>query len=321
MRRARRGGHACGILPDVDPTAARTGHHRRGRRHPLLSGPGPLRPAPAFAALALAVLLTACGIGPNDPDASETAGASAPPTGTAASGPDSSATASATGPSPTAEDAPLDGLVIAVDPGHNGGNSSDPAAINAEVPDGRGGTKACNTVGTQTDDGYPEHRFNWETAQALQEALEEAGAEVVLSRDSDDGVGPCVDERGGFADDADALVSLHANGTEDRSARGFHVVAAPAGEHADEETAEASEQLASALVDALEDEDFAPNPAYDSPVIRTDLATLNHASVPAVLLEAGEMRSADDAALLESSDGQERIADAIVDALVEVLDP
>ena len=33
------------------------------------------------------------------------------------------------------------------------------------------------------------------------------------------------------------------------------------------------------------------------------------------------MRSADDAALLESSDGQERIADAIVDALVEVLDP
>ena len=29
--------------------------------------------------MALAVLLTACGIGPNDPDASETAGASAPP--------------------------------------------------------------------------------------------------------------------------------------------------------------------------------------------------------------------------------------------------
>ena len=113
--------------------------------------------------MALAVLLTACGTGQSGPDASETAGASATPTGTAARGADPSATASATA-SPTAEAAPLDGSVIAVDPGHNGGNSSDPAAISAQVPDGRGGTKACNTVGTQTDDGYSEHRFNWETA-------------------------------------------------------------------------------------------------------------------------------------------------------------
>ena len=36
--------------------------------------------------------------------------------------------------------------VVVLDPGHNGGNAAAPAAINRQVPDGRGGTKACNTT-------------------------------------------------------------------------------------------------------------------------------------------------------------------------------
>lgn len=308
----------------MDPTSpARTAaHRRRGRRRPPRSRRGSL--ASALAALVLALTVTACGSGPSGDEgggpssegSAETASsesASGQPTA------DEHETTASAPASPSAEAATLDGLVIAVDPGHNGGNSGDPAAINAPVPDGRGGTKACNTVGTQTDDGYPEHRFNWETAQVLTDALEETGATVVLSRESDDGVGPCVDERGTFADDADALVSLHANGTEDRSARGFHVIAAPAGDRSDEDTADVSEELGAALVEELEAQDFTGNPAYDSPVVRDDLATLNHASVPAVMLEAGEMRSAADATLLASHAAQERIAEAIVAALTDTL--
>ncbi len=213
---------------------------------------------------------------------------------------------------------PLSGLTVAIDPGHNGGNGAHPDTISADVPDGRGGTKACNTVGTSSDDGYPEHRFTWETAQEVQTALSDAGAEVVMSRSSDDSAGPCVDERGRFADAADALVSLHGNGTEDRSARGFHVITAPAGGRAGDDTARTSEALGRALAEALEATGFDRNPAYDDLVVRTDLATLNNAAVPAVMLEAGEMRNAEDAELLESRQGQEHIAEAVVTALTAV---
>jgi len=127
-----------------------------------------------------------------------------------------------------------------------------------------------------------------------------------------------VDERGRFADEADALVSLHGNGTEDRSAHGFHVIAAPAGGRGDDETAQTSEDLGLALAEALEHAGFDRNPAYDDLVVRSDLATLNNAAVPAVLLEAGEMRNAEDAQLLTSPQGQERIAEAVVIALTAV---
>lgn len=218
-----------------------------------------------------------------------------------------------------APSAPLSGLTIAVDPGHNGGNGANPGTISESVPDGRGGTKDCNTVGTESADGYPEHRFAWEAAAVLDDSLEEAGASVVLSRTDDDGVGPCVDERGTFADGADALVSLHANGTEDDSARGFHVIAAPAGGRADDEVADVSEVLGTALAASLEDAGLTRSPAYDDLVVRDDLATLNNASVPAVMVEAGEMRNAEDARMLQSEKGQERIARSIVDALAVTL--
>lgn len=275
------------------------------------------------AAAVLAAALSGCGAGAGSP-----ASTPAPHTATAEPVPenarptDPGPAPGTSGPEQAATEAPraqLSGLTIAVDPGHNGDNGANPGTIGESVPDGRGGTKDCNTVGTESADGHPEHRFAWEAAEVLERALEDAGASVVLSRTDDDGVGPCVDERGTFADDADALVSLHANGTEDESASGFHVIAAPAGGRADDEVADVSEALGTALAASLEDAGLTRNPAYDDLVVRDDLATLNNASVPAVMLEAGEMRNAEDAQMLQSEEGQERIAQSVVEALSAVL--
>ena len=114
--------------------------------------------------------------------------------------------------------------VVVLDPGHNGGNAAAPAAINRQVPDGRGGTKACNTTGTSTDAGYAEHAFTFDVAQRVAQRLTARGVRVVLTRPDDDGVGPCVDERGraGEDADADAVVSIHADGAAP-SGKGFHV--------------------------------------------------------------------------------------------------
>lgn len=215
----------------------------------------------------------------------------------------------------------LEGKTVALDPGHNGANARNASEVNRQVPDGRGGTKACNTTGTATAGDYAEHAFTFDVAERARTLLEDAGAEVVMSREDDEGVGPCVDERGQFAGEAgaDVLVSIHANGTEDTSARGFHVIVVEDAQH--EGVEEPSQALAEQMVAAFEDADFAPNPAYgaDGIVARTDIAGLNHASVPAVLVECGEMRNPDEAAVMESEEGRQRYAEAITAGVTESL--
>ena len=49
-------------------------------------------------------------------------------------------------------------MAVFLDPGHNAVND---ASTTQQVPNGRGGTKQCNTSGTATNDGYPEHAFTW----------------------------------------------------------------------------------------------------------------------------------------------------------------
>ena len=123
--------------------------------------------------------------------------------------------------------------VVVLDPGHNGGNAAHPEIVNAQVPDGAGGTKPCNTTGTETDAGYPEHAFTWDVALRMRDRLTAAGVTVVLTRQDDAGVGPCVDVRGQLAGQvgAAAFVGIHGDGAA-AGGRGFHVITsslAPAG--------------------------------------------------------------------------------------------
>ncbi|UZD61008.1 N-acetylmuramoyl-L-alanine amidase [Brevibacterium sp. JSBI002] len=244
--------------------------------------------------------------------AAETTGKS-PTAGNGGDGGDDAKSAAA---SAKEEEADLEGKVIAIDPGHNGGNADHPEKINRQVPDGRGGTKACNTTGTSTNSDYPEADFTWAVAKKLEKSLTDAGAEVVLSRKDNKGVGPCVDERGTFADDADLLVSIHANGSESSSVKGFHIIVADPGE--DEKTEKKSVDLAKSVGSSM-GEEFTPNKAYGKDAIsrRPDLAGLNNASVPAVIVECGEMRNPSEAKLMESKSGQRRYADALFDGIVD----
>src|SRR4051812_35393410 len=119
----------------------------------------------------------------------------------------------------------LAGLTIVLDPGHNGGNSAQPQRLNALVPAG-GFRKPCNTTGAQTNGGYPEHAFTWDVVNRAASLLRAAGATVVLTRHSDTGFGPCVNQRAavGNTAHADAVVAVHADGAAS-GAYGFHVIA------------------------------------------------------------------------------------------------
>lgn len=142
--------------------------------------------------------------------------------------------------------------------------------------------------------------------------LEARGASVVLTRDSDDGVGPCVDERGKSGAKGDVLVSIHANGSTDTSTRGWFVIYAQAPLNAAQD--EPSRLLASYVAQALTVQGFPTNPLGPY-TPRKDIATINHSTSPVVMVELLEMKNPEEAALAQSPEGQDRYASALVSGL------
>jgi N-acetylmuramoyl-L-alanine amidase len=215
----------------------------------------------------------------------------------------------------------LAGQTIGIDPGHNGGNATDPAFINRIIWNGRE-NETCDTTGTQTDAGYTEATFNWNVARYLQADLRRAGARVVMTRHSNDGVGPCVTSRAQILNRAGAAVALdiHADGGPARG-RGFTVLE-PVADGPNGGIITASERLGNDVRSALLKYTTMPVSNYDGRdglVFRNDLAGLNLATEPKVLVECGNMRNSTDAQLLTASWFQRRLARALEAALVSFL--
>ena len=205
------------------------------------------------------------------------------------------------------------GPLIAIDPGHNGGNSDHPEIVNQPVDGGYGYTNTCNTTGTETDAGYPEHQFTWNVANYLQEILESGGIATLMTRDSDDGVGPCTPVRARTENEsgADAVVSIHGDGV-DKKTEGFYVLTAarpPAGAQIGAD----SLRLARAIRDAMEAAGFPPSNTLGSDGLwtRDDLTGLNKSTRPKILIECGNMRNPQEADWMSSSSGQKRYAKAL----------
>jgi N-acetylmuramoyl-L-alanine amidase len=254
---------------------------------------------------------------PGTPAAPLTAARSTAAPSTAAPPTAARSTAPAAPPAPTpAASAP----VVVLDPGHNGRNAQDPATVNRPVPDGRGGTKPCNSTGTATDAGYPEHAFTFDVANRVARRLTAAGIHVVLTRPDDNGVGPCVDVRGKAGEQAGAaaVVSIHADGAATRGS-GFHV--AFSDPPLTPSQGEPSHALSIAVRDALRagglhDSDYI---GRDGLSPRADLAGLNFSTRPAVLVECANMRNAAEAALVSSPAGRDRYAAAIAAGILAFL--
>src|SRR5579859_5585483 len=95
--------------------------------------------------------------------------------------PDSAGASGGPGRFPPTGHGRLDGKVILVDPGHNGGNFAAPSVINRLIWNGRA-SETCDTTGAETNAGYTEARFNWRVALYLTADLRAIGATVVLTR-------------------------------------------------------------------------------------------------------------------------------------------
>ncbi|MDQ1716885.1 MAG: N-acetylmuramoyl-L-alanine amidase, partial [Pseudonocardiales bacterium] len=223
-------------------------------------------------------------------------------------------------PASPASPAPIpSGRVIVLNPGHNGGNAANSAAINRQVAAGFGQYKACDTTGTETNGGYAEHAFNWDVSLRVRSLLQAKGVKVIMTRSSDSGVGPCVDERAriGNQPGVAAVVSIHADGAS-TSGHGFHVCEdsrQPGGAA----VAAQSHALTVAMHDALLRGSGMTVSSYlgsNGYYPRSDLAGLNLATVPATFLEIGNMRNSGDAQEQSSADGRQQIAQAVASGIL-----
>ena len=290
-------------------------------------GRGPAVIAVGLAAVALA--LSACsGAGTA---ATGAAGSAPPPSGPSASplatpdipgvpGEASNGTSPAS-PATSPAALPLAGKIIGIDPGHNGGNFTDPGAIARLVWNGTA-WETCDTTGTTTDGGYPEAQFTFNVARYLRADLRRDGARVVLTRTSNDGVGPCVDRRSQIINAARANVALdiHADGGP-ASGRGFTILE-PVAVGPNDNVIAASQRFGADIRQAMLAGTPMPVSDYngvDGIMPRDDLAGLNLTTVPKVLIECGNMRNATDAGLLVTARFQRQVASALAAAVVAFL--
>jgi N-acetylmuramoyl-L-alanine amidase len=215
----------------------------------------------------------------------------------------------------------LAGRVVGIDPGHNGRNYTNPAFLNAPVWNGRE-WEGCDTTGTETDDGYTEALFNFNVAEFLRDKLVSDGATVVMTRTSNDGLGPCVNRRSRIIDDAhaDVAIDIHADGGPP-DGRGFSILE-PVADGTNDAVIASSKRFGDVLRSAYGAGTPMPLSDYygvDGIEYRPDLAGLNLTTVPKVLIECGNMRNAADADFLRTTEFQRAAAHAMATAIVSFL--
>ncbi len=207
--------------------------------------------------------------------------------------------ASAAGPTRPA--LPLSGRVVVIDPGHNPNNIHHIAEIDRPINAG-GFFKPCNTVGTETDAGFPEWAFNLDVARRARVILRAAGARVILTQNGHTPYGPCNNRRAWIGNHAhaDAVVAIHADGGPP-DGYGFAalvpvlVVSSISDNRA---IIKPSAELGEAIVRHFREATGEPLSTYlgaDGIQPRNDLAGLNLSTVPKIFIECANMRNASDA--------------------------
>jgi N-acetylmuramoyl-L-alanine amidase len=211
-------------------------------------------------------------------------------------------------------DGPLAGKVIVVDPGHQLGNSNPRFAKQMSQTRFNGAiVKACNTTGTATNAGFPEATYTWRVAKRLKALLENAGAQVEMTRNSNsrDDWGPCVWDRARMANrlGADAMVSIHADGASSGSS-GFFAMTPALIKGWTDDVVKVDRRLAGAMIAGMKAAGAPPsNYIGNQLMVSRDTTSLNMSNVPTVTIETGNMRNAQDAARMSSAKGQQQYAE------------
>ncbi|GAA4824316.1 N-acetylmuramoyl-L-alanine amidase family protein [Tomitella cavernea] len=213
----------------------------------------------------------------------------------------------------------LAGKTVFLDPGHQ--ESAAGHDMSKQVDDGYGGTKNCQTSGMTALGGTPEYAITYNVAEIVKGALQQLGADVVMSRGAT-GWGGCITDRADKANEsgADVAVSIHADSTSagtDTTNHGFHMIIPKldgiTDAKAEKAQADGGRAASKIMRDVYRDSGFTPSNylGRDGLDERGDVAGPALTEVPLVFVEMGNGSNPGDAKVLESADGQAKHAKAI----------
>jgi N-acetylmuramoyl-L-alanine amidase len=248
--------------------------------------------------------------------AASSAATSGAKSGAFSAAPPESPTSAPTAPAPSVTRAkPLEGKVVAIDPGHAGKpdlRETDPLGPGSSNMHRRdvGGTAGVVTL-------IPESLINLKASLKLRDLLEAQGAKVVMIRTTQD-VNISSLERAEKANEADAdlFVRVHCDGNGNRSLRGISVQIPAEGGY----TAAIYAESAKAAEDILVSTVAATGAASRGVVERSDLVGFNWSKVPAVLIEMGFMSNPAEDRLLATPEYQAELAQGLADGVLKYLE-
>lgn len=184
--------------------------------------------------------------------------------------------------SPKGESKGIKGKKIVVDPGHGG---TDPGAVS---------------------NGIQEKELVLDIGLRVQKLLEEAGAEVIMTRTTD--VFITLDERVRIANqnNANSFVSIHANASGE-TAHGTETYWNNS--HSSKESKELAEVIQKKMIEKLG--------TRDRGVKEARFQVIRQSTMPSVLVEVGFITNKDEAKKMQTDDFRKKAAEAIFEGIVE----
>lgn len=199
---------------------------------------------------------------------------------------------------------------IALDPGHSG------VLKGGKEPLGPGSSemKAADVSGTSgSTSGLAEYELNLMVGLKLRTELQERGYTVIMTRETND-VPLTNVERAEIANNAsaDAMVRIHANGSESSSSKGAMTICITSGNPFYPELYQQSRGLSDCIINNLCEVTGCENDG----VWETDSMTGNNWSkIPSTIVEMGYMTNPEEDALMATDDYQDKIVKGIANGI------
>lgn len=204
------------------------------------------------------------------------------------------------------------GLIVAIDPGHQGSHID--MSEQEENGPGSGEMKAKATGGTTgAYTGLPEYQLNLGVSLKVRDLLEERGYQVVMAREDND-TAISNKERALLANEtgADVCVRIHANGSEDPSSQGALCLVMSRDNPYVGQLYEESSRLAEAVLEAY----CQATGFTDQGVVTNDTMTgLNWSEIPVMILEMGFMTNEHDDTKMADAAFQDKMAEGIAEGI------